>query len=166
MANKPVKTIKLEGRSGTIRLSNVPPNITPKLLPITEEDEAAWLKLDKDRIGIVTSIAANLVFHDRTGNEVNYFSSPITLSYRFGTEDEKRRKGREAELKGKSGKRRAVELVPIFLYQYILDKRRDPKPAFEIWQPFQHFNFNKQTRTVTIKFRFWGDQPIGGGTQP
>lgn len=166
MAGKQVQIIKLEGRNGTIRLSNVPPNIIPKLLPITDEQEAAWLGLDKDRIGIVTSIAANLVFHDRKGNEVNYFSSPITLSYRFGPEDEKKRKGREVELKGKSGKRRAVELVPIFLYQYILDKNLDTKPKFEIWQPFQHFNFNKQTRTVTIKFRFWGDQPIGGGTQP
>lgn len=168
MARKPGKTIKLEGRTGTITLSNVPSSIKPELLPITEEQERAWFELGTDRIGIITSIIGNLVFYNREGKEVNYFSSPITLTYRFGPEDEKKRKYREVELKGRSNKRRPVELVPIFLYQYIPDKstKSDATPAFEIWQPFQNFNFNKERMTVTIKFRVWGDQPIGGGTQP
>jgi len=162
-----------EGLPGyTITLSNVPENITPTLLPMSPEDVEKLTNLNRDgNIGLITSVAGNLVFSDENGEQVHSFSSPIRLTYNFTSADEEKRRDREKKLqeqkdkeKGNSAKDVTVRLVPIFLYQYDPDKGSTPE--FEVWLPFQNFSYDPRKLTVTIDFLFWGDQPIGGGSQP
>lgn len=158
----------LEGLPGyTISLENVPQNITPRLLPISDDENDRLRGLKKDgSIGLVTSIAGNLVFQDPNGVDVYSFTSPIRLVYNFTNDDEEKRKNREKglKLKGAIAEDATVALIPIFLYQYNPDKGSTPE--FEVWQPFQSFIFDEKDLTVTIDILFWGDRQIGGGTQP
>jgi len=166
--SRKTREFALAGQTGyTITVSGLPGNITPRLLPISREQKSQLLELRKDgNIGEITSIAGNLVFYDEHEAEVHYFASPVTLTYNFTASDETKRLKREAKLRktGRLAELETVSLIPIFLYQYMPNKVE--LPEFEVWQPFQNFLFDEKSQTVTIKFRFWGDQPIGGGTQP
>lgn len=155
----------------TIRLSNVPKDITPRLLPISAEDEDRFLRAKTDgNIKLITSIAGNLVFEkvneDGQVEQINSFTSPVKLTYNFTPADEEKRKDREHRFhrSGKLPETENVRLVPIFLYQ--LDPDKTGKPEIEVWMPFQNFEYDEGKREVTIEFLFWGDQPIGGGTKP
>jgi hypothetical protein len=170
------KKVVLSSSAGYgLELYNVPEDVTPELLPVSEEDHIR-LKGEAVRkdgnIGLITSVAANLVFYDRNRKIVNYFSSPVKLVYNFTSDDESKRKERRAALTASGNLRRnqKVQLIPIYLYSYFPEKPKEmgeeKKPEFEFWQPFQDFTINEERKTVTVKFMFWGDAPTGWGTRP
>lgn len=171
MENKPSdrkpKEIILEGLPGyTMTLSNVPEDVTPELLPISDEEKERLMDLRKDGVGLITSIAGNLVFYDQNRKEVNSFSSPVRLIYNFTSDDEEKRTKRKADLmeKGKLAETEDVDLIPIYLYSYTPDKGEPPE--FEIWRPYQNFSRSSDNKTMSVEVRFWGDQQIGYGTKP
>jgi hypothetical protein len=178
------KEVTLPGLPGyTITLSNIPDNVTPELLPISSDEEERLKGLDTDGVGLITSIAGNLVFYDETKAEVNNFDSPIILTYNFSTKDEEGLLSQKEDLIQKNiiAEKDKVKLIPIYLYTYIPKKERgsrittDQKSATTreqeaeippVWKPFQNFSVDEANKTTAIEFMFWGDQPTGWGTRP
>ncbi|HSB01820.1 MAG TPA: hypothetical protein VLE49_14310 [Anaerolineales bacterium] len=154
-----LKEVTLSGLQGyTINLTSVPDNITPELLQISVEEEKRLRGLEMDGVGLITSIAGNLVFRDKSGTEVNSFFPPIKLTYNFTSEDEEKLLQRQSLFPTED-----VKLVPIYLYTYP-EKAQEPK--ISIWKPFQNFSIDRDNKTMTIEFQFWGDQQTGYGTKP
>lgn len=171
--NSSSREYSFDGLPGyTISVSNVPENITPRLIPIPPEEDTRLKSLTRDgTIRFITSVAGNLIFEDEEGRQVDHFLSPIRLTYNFTEEDEKKRQDREKVLNDKRRKEEGegaeyvtVRLIPIFLYQ--LDPEKTGKPSFEVWMPFQNYDFDEKQQIITIDFLFWGDRQVGGGTQP
>ena len=142
-----------------ITLSNVPGNVTPKLLDIDNEDELR--NYDKDGAGEILFIAGNLVFYEGTSdNLATNFPSPIRLTFKYTADDEQKFFAYRKTITGQE-----VKLIPIYLYSYTHDEDKE-RPEIHIWKPFQNFQIDEANRTMTIEFLFWGDQQVGGGTRP
>jgi hypothetical protein len=140
-------------------LWNVPADVTSSLLKIDDRD--GLRALDKDGVGVVLSVAGNLVFNDND-KLVTSFSSPISLTFNYTADDEQRRLERQEALRrdGTIAPNEEVQLMPVYLYS------PTDKPAINIWKPFQNFRIDKVNRTITIELLVWGDQPYGPGTKP
>ena len=132
-----------------LTLANVPPSVTPYLLPISASDESKFAGLPKDGFQCIISIAGNLAFFDKGGEMVKSFASPVTMQIAFTGNDVEKLSG------CKSGLTEA-DLVPVYLYLPDADAR------VSIWKPFQ--NYRMDGSTATIEFQFWGDPPIGWGS--
>jgi len=150
------KDITLAGLPGyTIHLSYVPKNITPKLLPVASEQGKSLMDTPTDGVGMITSVAGNLVFYSGE-QEVNSFLRPIRLTYNFTPVDEQKLLDRRNVLN------QDINLIPVYLYTYTPKNKEE----LTVWKPFQNFSIDKDARTFTIEFQFWGDQPLGAGTKP
>ena len=132
-----------------ITLANVPPGVTPYLLPISSGDESKFNGLPKDGFQCVISIAGNLAFYDKGGKMVKSFASPVAMQISYTGNDVEKLPG------CKSGLTEA-DLVPVYLYLPDADAR------VSIWKPFQ--NYSMDGNTATIEFQFWGDPPFGWGS--
>lgn len=157
-----LKNVTLTGLTDhIISLSDVPEDLFPELLPISEEEEQRLRGLEMDGVGSIASIAGNLVFYDQQKREINSFPTPIRLTYNITSQDEASLMERKNDLRGEIDK---VELIPIYLYTY--PRQEDQEPKVSIWKPFQNYRLDETNNTVTIEFRFWGDQQTGYGTKP
>ncbi|HLO16804.1 MAG TPA: hypothetical protein VK206_18365, partial [Anaerolineales bacterium] len=162
----PGKVIKLSDSPGyEITLSNVPENVTPRLLKIDNDKELR--DYEKDGTKEIVFIAGNLVFSDANGDTlVTSFNSPVRLTFSYTAEAEQRFIDYRNTLveRGVVASKDEVKLIPIYLYTHTYEDKE--RPELHIWKPFQNFLVDEANRTMTIEFLFWGDQQVGGGTRP
>ena len=140
---------KCDGRSNhQISLSNVPPGVTPYLLPITDEEEQRLRDAEKEGTSCIISIVGDLAFYDEKNNLVTKFDPPISISYQFLKEED----GNNFE-KCKGDFPDTIAYVPVAFYDN------------KVWRPIGEFN-KADDGTVSFEFATWGDQQGGFGTQP
>jgi hypothetical protein len=142
-----------------ITIQDVPDDVTADLLEISPQREQELLNADTEGTGCVFMIAGDLVFY-REGELLTEFASPITITYYFMQQDLDAYSQCQETLQEKGLVQSAdeVEFVPIYF-----DKNT------ELWTTFAKDDIvviNQDSGEMTIQVMFWGDQPIGGGTQP
>lgn len=135
----------------TVEVQGVPTGITPKMIDMGTLAEGAEL----DGVGMITSIAGNLVFEDGDGKEIDRFADPIKLTYTFTNQD-------QSMLAERRKFYMDATFVPVYLYLYTNKEGQ----LLKIWKPFQNYIVDEGAGKITVEFRVWGDRPIGGGTQP
>jgi hypothetical protein len=155
-------------------LNNVPSEVTPGLLPISDEEEAELREYPTDGVGCVVSIAGNLVFYEKENNNnpVTSFFEPVRLIINYTNNDasilqtdinnflENNSNSELAQCLQAKSISTVEDIVPIYLYTPEFDTN------IHIWKPFQNFTIDKANNEMTIEFLYWGDQQAGGGTRP
>jgi hypothetical protein len=158
----------------TIALAKVPQDVTPKILPVSDQEEANLRDLPTDGIACVVSIAGNLVFYEKNDNDklVTNFSTAVQLTLNYTAADklllqpdikqflETSENAKLTQCLKDKAITAVEEIVPIYLYSPAFN------PSIRIWKPFQNFSPDNQNNKMTVEFLYWGDQPIGGGTRP
>jgi len=166
-------------------LTGLPLGVAPYLLPITPEEESQLRDQAKDGIECVVFIAGNLAFYNQEQALVTAFTDPVTLVIQYSDAEEQFRaiynkndesavlseslleskfdnKLVECATKLKDSGVDTIDIVPIYLYTPLTDGYSN----VHIWKPFQNFNNDALSLTMTIQFKYWGDQQVGGGTRP
>ena len=151
-------TYTCEGLSGhEITLTDVPENVFPYLLPVSAQREIELREAAKEDTGCIFMIAGDLAFYDENGELIPEpaFSSPITITYAFLEQDQEEFSKCQNTLveQGIVADVAEVSFLPVYF-----DK--------DVWKPFKEENVKINDNVMTITFTSWGDQPIGGGTQP
>jgi hypothetical protein len=142
----------LEIAGVTLQVGNVPSGVSPYLVPISEEQKAEYQQMPRDGFECVPSIFGNLVFagepESGTTGLVTIFKSPIELKLNYNSSE-------LAELDGcEIGEDEEAVLLPVFLYTF-----EEDESSFSVWKPFQ--NYEADQDSANVKFKVWGDPPIG-----
>ncbi len=131
-----------------ISLSNVPQNVKPYLLLVSPEEEEKLRNAEKEGTNCIISIVGDLAFYDEKNNLVTKFDQPISVSYQF-LEEQDRKNFDQC----KSDFPETIDYVPVAFYDNA------------VWRPIEKFN-KADDGTVSFEFTTWGDQQGGFGTQP
>lgn len=142
-----------------MRVSNFPDYANPTLLEIQDRARLLNQEVDQEEIGMITSVAGDLVF------AVNNFSAPVTLRIQYTPDDEQKLREHREFLAKQNLLPVNVEphLRPIYLHSSV---EKDGQPATKIWKAFQNFKVDTEKREFIVEVSSWGDQPIGIGTKP
>lgn len=166
--NPPGRTVEIydpDAREYKLRFSNLPENVNPRTLRIPDRESLKGLPKDKE-VGEILSIAADIAFYDNNDRLVSRFAEPVTLTFNYTDEDQRRLDARAQRLGEK------VAMIPVYLYSPVFKTQQQGAGAIEetgenqIWLPFQKYSRNEDNQTLTVEFRFWGDGQIGPGTNP
>ena len=147
-----------EGRSGhEITLTNVPENVFPRMIPVSDQRDQELRAEAKEGTECIFMIAGDLAFYDENGELIPdlAFSSPVIITYAFLQQDQEEFSKCQEELvrQGTVGDISEVSFQPVYFNK-------------DVWSPFKKENVEINDNVMTIRFTSWGDQPIGGGTQP
>ena len=159
----PART-KCDGADGTyickgdreITLEGVPSGVTPYVLTIEPAFREFLLseQAKKEGTTCIFMVAADLAFYGEDDKLINGFDHEITLTYSYLPQDDDAYKSCQQEAATAANiSTEQVEYVPVYYHQ-------------EFWRPFKNFELDKATGIMKITFKSWGDQPIGGGSQP
>jgi hypothetical protein len=137
----------------TITFSGVPADVTPALLEVSESRKTELLDAPRQDTSCVFVIAGDVVFYDQDNNliEEPNFSEPVTIMFDFNEKDIEQFEQCTASITVQEGT--TIQQVPVYYHK-------------DVWRPFKEGSYVVSDNTVTIEFKTWGDQPIGGGTQP
>jgi hypothetical protein len=140
---------KCDGLSGhQIFLTNVPPGVTPYLLPIPPGDDDRLRNAEKDGTNCIITIVGDLAFYDKENNLVRTFDPAVKISYRFLEEQDR---GNYDQCLVDFPE--TIDYVPVAFYDN------------KIWRPVDPYT-KADDGTVSFEFTTWGDQQGGFGTKP
>ena len=141
-----------------ITLEGVPSGVTPYVLTIDPAFRDFLLGPDAAKSPETTCIfilAGDLAFYDDKDELVTSFNSPVTIKYSYLSElDDQTFKECQAEAAATASiSTEEVKYIPVYYHE-------------NVWRPFKEAQVDPVSGLMTITFRSWGDQPIGGGSQP
>lgn len=150
-------TYTCQGLDGhEITLEGIPDGVTPYLLAVTPafRDFLLGPEAKKLETTCIFMLAGDLAFYDEKDELVTSFENPVTITYAYLPQDTEAFLNCQKEAETATGvSAEEVQYVPVYY-----DK--------DVWQPFKEYEVNTDSGVMTISFTAWGDQPIGGGSQP